>query len=109
MPAKRRCPGTPDQPCPRLIPAGTRYCPDHARAYEQRRGTTTARGYGQAHQATRTRWAARVATGQVACTRCGQVIQPTQPWDLGHSDDRSRWTGPECASCNRAAGGRAAH
>jgi hypothetical protein len=67
---------------------------------------TTARGYGTPHQRERQRWAPYVNAGQVRCARCGQPIIPGTAWDLGHSNDRSTWTGPEHARCNRAAGAR---
>lgn len=57
-------------------------------------GTTTARGYGYAHQATRAEWAPKVATGTVPCWRCGLTITPGTPWDLGH-DQQRRTRGPE--------------
>lgn len=103
MAATRRCPR-----CPRLIPAGTRYCPTHAREYEAKRGTSTQRGYGPTHQALRARWAPQVATGTVRCWRCGELIRADEPWDLGHDDnDRSITRGPEhAARCNRSAAGR---
>jgi hypothetical protein len=67
-------------------------------------GKTTTRGYGTAHQKLRKQWAPKVATGQVACARCGYLIQPGTAWDLGHVDgDRSRYWGPEHARCNRGA------
>lgn len=98
----------PEPGCPVLIPRTARYCPTHARTYEARRGTSTQRGYGAAHQRLRAVWARRLARGEVIpCARCGLPIDPGQPWDLGHSDDRKSWTGPEHANqCNRAAGGR---
>lgn len=105
MPAKRRCPGTPGSPCPRLIPAGTRYCQACTRTRDARRGTARQRGYDTAHQRERTRLAPLVATGGYPCTRCHTTITPGTPWDLGHTDDRTGWTGPEHASCNRQAGG----
>lgn len=66
--------------------------------------STSARGYGAAHRRLRERWAKRVERGGVQCTRCWLPIVPGTPWDLGHDDyDRSRYTGPEHARCNRGA------
>jgi len=70
-----------------------------------RAGNTTTKGYGIAHQRERQRWALRVDAGLVDCFRCHQPIEPGRPWDLGHTDDRTTWTGPEHLSCNRKAGG----
>ena len=106
MPAKRPCP----RPgCPELIGKGERACPEHRREYEQKRGSKQARGYDKAHDAERLAWASRLATGPIPCARCGQLIRPGDAFDLGHTDDRRGWTGPEHPSCNRAAGGRSAH
>lgn len=66
---------------------------------------TSARGYGTAHQEQRRRWQPKVDAGIVNCARCGQPIEPGRPWDLGHTDDRRTWTGPEHRTCNRRAGG----
>jgi hypothetical protein len=67
--------------------------------------STTARGYGTQHQTLRKTWAPLVDAGQVTCPRCARPITPGQPWDLGHHDtDRTRYTGPEHRTCNRAAG-----
>jgi len=68
--------------------------------------TTTDRGYDANHRRIRTQLEPLVAAGTVICPRCNQPIQPGQPWDLGHTDDRHGYTGPEHRSCNRAAGAR---
>jgi len=97
--------------CPEQLDRAGR-CPKHRAEYEAKRGTTTQRGYGSDHQATRAQWAPQVRTGLVECWRCHELILPTEEWDLGHDDaDRSITRGPEHARrCNRAAAGRmAAH
>ena len=59
--------------------------------------------YGWRHQELRKRWVMRVARGDVACSRCGELISPYEHWDLGHDDfDRHKYTGPEHRRCNRA-------
>ncbi len=73
--------------------------------------STTARGYGTAHQAERARWAPIVEAGGAQCTApiClepDRTIAPDDEWDLGHNDDRTGWRGPEHPRCNRAEGGR---
>lgn len=74
-------------------------------------GSTTARGYGSAHQAERKRWEPIVATGSVNCAnpdcdRPSQPIDPDEPWDVGHTPDRTGYRGPEHMACNRREGGR---
>jgi hypothetical protein len=73
-------------------------------------GNTTARGYGSAHQRERRRWARELKRlGVLPCARCGGDIYDGQPFDLGHTDDRTTYTGPEHVRCNRADGGRRRH
>src|SRR5262245_41735947 len=67
------------------------------------RASTTARGYGHAHQRMRAEYGRLVLAGRVRCARCGDWIVPGQEWDLGHTDDRRGYTGPEHAVCNRGA------
>lgn len=91
--------------CPQLVPQGTRFCKAHAHAYERQRGSSTARGYDAAHRHLRRVWEARLATGEThICAKCGQPVTATDQWDLGHTDNRQSWTGPEHRSCNRKDG-----
>jgi len=85
------------------------------------RNSRIARGYGVAHIRTRERFARememngpiRCACEREDCTRhdelrCPVILGPEDDWDLGHTDDRTSWTGPECVPCNRGAGARRA-
>lgn len=74
---------------------------------KRKQATSAARGYNASHKAERRRWELRLAQGEeVFCARCGAMIDAKSDWDLGHTDDRLSWTGPECVRCNRSAGGR---
>lgn len=82
-------------------------CAEHRREHEQRRGSSTARGYGQTHRNRREAWLPAVEAGTVQCWRCNRPILPEQQWDLGHDDhDRTRYRGPEHIACNRATASR---
>lgn len=91
--------------CPQLVPQGQRFCHAHDHAYNQQRGSSTARGYDAAHRHLRRAWEARLATGEThTCAKCGQPVTAADQWDLGHTDNRQSWTGPEHRSCNRKDG-----
>jgi hypothetical protein len=62
------------------------------------------RGHGQAHRTRRRAIAPMVAAGMVRWARCGDLITPDEPWDLGHVDgtERTVHSGPEHRRCNRA-------
>ncbi|GAA2516751.1 hypothetical protein [Winogradskya humida] len=75
------------------------------------KASTTSRGYGADHQAERERWVPKVKAGfvdchAVDCVEDSRWIAPGGDWDLGHTPDRTAWTGPEHPRCNRAEGGR---
>lgn len=86
-------------------------CIAHTRAAEKRRGTRQQRGYDAAHDRLRAYWEPRVQTGTIRCAKpeCRRLIAPGEPWDLGHTEDRTGYLGPEHERCNRSDGGRAAH
>jgi hypothetical protein len=69
-------------------------------AKKKRQLSRHARGYTNAHVARRRQLEPLVATGQVACSRCNQLIEPGQPWHLDHTDDRRGYLGPSHATCN---------
>lgn len=93
--------------CKTLHRNRTTYCPTCQTTRDRARPTPEQRGYGPRHRALRRRWQHRIRSGETPpCPKCGHPITPTTPWDLGHTDDRDDWTGPEHATCNRADGGR---
>lgn len=77
-------------------------------------GNTTQRGYGSHHQKLRKQIKPQIDAGKVNCWRCGDRIEPSQEWDLGHDDhNRNQYRGPEHARAkdcpaggNRATKGR---
>lgn len=95
--------------CGLLVPKGR--CILHRRQAELERGSPSARGYGRAHQAMRT----RVFREEPTCAGCGADGQPTDhadhivPRSQGGTDERENYQ-RLCASCNarkaRAEGGR---
>ena len=65
--------------------------------------------YGHEHRQLRRELAPLVAAGLVNCARCGELIEPGTPCDLGHDDRDPRfYSGPEHAYCNRTAPHRCA-
>src|ERR1700722_10763209 len=65
----------------------------------------TARGYGYPHARLRAWWKPQVEAGlvqchAVVCLEPGRWIKPGSEWHLGHTPDRTAWTGPEHAKCN---------
>lgn len=104
MGAGRRCPG---HRCPIIVQPPRKYCDAHAREYEARRGTSTQRGYGAAHQRARAKVQARIDAGEIVrCVDCSVRLHG-HAWDMGHVDGtRTRYKGPQCIPCNRRAGGK---
>ena len=65
--------------------------------------------YGRPHRRVRERHAREIALGIVMCARCGEPIDPREPWDLGHDDlNPAEYAGPEHVKCNRGTAGRGA-
>jgi hypothetical protein len=60
--------------------------------------------YGPAHRSLRAEFAPVIARGDWPCARCGEPIDPGEPWDLDHDDFAPRlYLGPAHRRCNRAA------
>lgn len=91
-----------------MLPAGVRYCPEHEREYDARRGSRQARGYDANHDRARAAMQRRIDAGEVVyCARgCGRRITG-RLWHLDHDDeDRTRYKGASCVPCNTGAGGK---
>jgi hypothetical protein len=77
------------------------------RVHVKRKRSRQERGYGVGHFARRRVLEPFVDAGLATCVRCGEAIEAGEAWDLGHNDlDRSRYSGPEHAACNRGAPNR---
>lgn len=75
------------------------------------KGNTTARGYGSGHQQLRAQVAKRVAQGQgicqaPICLHPTRRIRPGEPWQLGHTEDRTAYIGELHPLCNTSEGGK---
>ena len=75
----------------------------HRRAGDNR--TDAERGYGRIHKALRAEWKRAVDAGlaqchAIECVMDTRAIRPGTDWHLGHTADRTAWTGPEHARCN---------
>ena len=94
---------------PRTTGARAGRCPTCSRIHDRERGSREERGYGAAHRHARAAYQARMDAGEaIRCWRCAKPIANGEPWDLGHDDhDRNITRGPEHATCNRSAAGRA--
>lgn len=73
--------------------------------------TNEQRGYGWLHIKLRRQWVPLVNAGGVRChaiicIKPNRLITPGSDWHLGHTADRTAWTGPEHAACNLADGAR---
>jgi hypothetical protein len=74
-------------------------------------GSRQARGYDAEHERQRKAWAPRVARGEaqchaVVCLEASRTIGRGSEWHMGHTPDRSRWTGPEHPLCNTTEGAK---
>jgi len=104
MTLPKSCIGADGLPCPTnaLTTDRSGRCVPCRRRQWNSRGTNTERGYGAEHQRLREAWRPLVEAGDVDCARCHGPILPGEPWDMGHTDDRTGWTGPEHRAHNRA-------
>lgn len=84
---RRPCSGSPI--CPNLV-AGGGPCPDHAKAADERRGSSYERGYDARWVATRNRYLellrAQDPDGLARCEECGKPESPGEPIEVDHID-----------------------
>ena len=93
--------------CPVLTDGS--YCAEHQAARDRARGTTKQRGYSGEHQALRARIVTSMRQGRtIRCIDCAVVLTP-ETLHLGHTDDRTAYRGPQCATCNDSDAGRRSH
>jgi len=92
--------------CPAL--STEKRCPEHAKAYEKQRGNSYKRGYDAAHEKERQR-IVKAGIHNFTCAKCSAQFDLDEPFQLGHTDDREAWTGPEHIRCNLRAAGLASH
>ena len=72
---------------------------------QRNQASAWARGYNTLHQKLRAQWKPAVDGGMAfchaaVCVEGDRWIRPGAPWHLGHTPDRTGWTGPEHARCN---------
>jgi 5-methylcytosine-specific restriction protein A len=83
--------------CPRLAQPGKARCPEHHRARDRQRGSTTQRGYGHAwQQVARQAIAAHRANHGDVCPGYGRDAHSVEPRDWCCDHD----LGALCKSCN---------
>ena len=108
MPAAQ-CLGLPGQRCERIVLRPQRRCPTHEKAWQQRRGTTTQRGYGTKHQRLRGKMLTRITR----CHYCGTLPSVDNPMTADHrvpvvkggKTEPSNYV-PACRRCNSGKGAK---
>ena len=87
--------------------------PRRRKPRKRMQGSAAERGYNYAHQKLRAQYKPVVDAGMGWCHAAvclverdggSRHITPGTPWHLGHTADRSAWTGPEHARCNLSDG-----
>lgn len=76
-------------------------CPTCQKRHDDKRGTTTQRGYGAAHQAARNRYLANWQPGQPCAIGGEPLTQPPHQLDLAHNENRTGYLGLACQAHNR--------